>query len=869
MATARKTHDDYTIGWVATLGFGVSVFRALLDEEHESLPQDDRDDNSYVLGRMGSHNVVLAYPGESKTALGAEILSHMAYSFPKIQLRLIVGVGGGAPQPIQSDPKKDIRLGDVVVGFPNGDNNCVVQWEKSTGEEGSFVAKCHLHGPPPVLINAIKALQSAHQAENGNMQQYIDQVLQSTSPGMETIKHPGFERDRLFRSGYMHKGGEQKSADVCAACDKGQIIQRTPREPSHVMVHYGQIASSNKVMKTSKKRDSLRKEWGVLCFEMEAAGLTDEFPFLLIRGVCDYSDSHKDKKWRSFASLTAAAYAKDLLMVLPSQEDGAMPLAVGSAGEESQVGKGLGVEEASESNRGSETERETGTERDSASGMSGMSGESGSDGEWKAKDESNTTDGAIRDAEASSPERERSSEKESVVPGKSGAVEESGSTRGSKAPKKSKMPGKTKTTKENKADKSEISGDAGLGGEPQTEGRSEEANNAEPQVESGSLKKSKTKKGGTGKKLGSVRVQEAGQEAGSATESLASKAPPKEPGTKKKAGAKSKGASKITREDGTMAKAGTTKKAGDSSSAVTTGGGTMEAMEAMAIGKTEELMQTMEIGKIEEAIEAITVGKAGEAMEAIVIGKTEEAMKDVAPKNLMGAATTRKTLGTMQAVTATKLGETIEDKPAKKSRGISRAVTSKKPSGVSGVANTKTGGAGKAADVMDFPAKGEALVGRPKPKQEPKPEWREAKTESNIKQQVAISRVSEATRTASHTRAEARSRFCGCRGRCWTLVPALQCASATDLSEAVKSGNLWKLRVILHMGVDPNIAEHHGGQSALHEAAYWNHPNAAMIIMGFMGTCDIHARNHEGLTALEVARKRGSEDVVRLLENYR
>lgn len=126
-AQPRKTHDDYTIGWVVTTPSGVAAFRALLDEEHASLPQNDPDNNSYVLGRMGSHNVVLAHPGESKTesktALGAEILSNLTYSFPKIQLRLIVGVGGGAPQPIHPDPKEDIRLGDVVVGFPNEENS--------------------------------------------------------------------------------------------------------------------------------------------------------------------------------------------------------------------------------------------------------------------------------------------------------------------------------------------------------------------------------------------------------------------------------------------------------------------------------------------------------------------------------------------------------------------------------------------------------------------------------------------------------------------------------------------------------------------------------------------------------------------------
>ncbi|PON25117.1 pfs domain-containing protein [Trichoderma gamsii] len=806
MATGKRTYDDYTIGWVATIPFGVAAFRALLDEEHESLPpQDDLDGNSYVLGRMGAHNVVLAFPGESKSTLAAEIVSNMAYSFPKIQLRLIVGVGGGAPQP-EPDPKEDIRLGDVVVGFPNEENNCVVQWEKSTGEEGSFVAKCHLNGPPPVFIEAIKALKLVHAAENGNMQRYIDEAIQSNSPGMETIKYPGLEKDRLFKSGYMHKTLEPKSANSCAACNKEKIIERTPREPSHVMVHYGQIASSNKVMKASKKRDSLRKEWGVLCFEMEAANLTNDLPFLLIRGICDYSDSHKDNEWRPFASLTAAAYAKDLLMVLPSQEDGVMPPAAGSAGEESQVGRGLGEEEVSESNRGSETEREAETERDSGSGMSGMSGESSSEGERKAREESNTTDAGIKADVAPSSGREKS-------------VEEPEAARGSKALKKSKMLDTTGTTKENKADKSEIPGDVGLGGESKTEGGSQTANNAGPQIGSGPLKKSKSKKGGTGKKPGSVRVQEAGQETGSATESLAPpKAPPKEPGAKKKAGTKSKGASRVTREDGTLAKVGTKKKARDSSSAVTTGG---EAIEAMTIEKIAEEIEAMTIEKTEEAMDAMTVEMAGET-EAMTIGKAEE---------MMEAMTIGKAGEMMEAMTIGKIGEAM----------------------------------------IDSPAKGEALVGRLEPKQEPKPGGYETKTASNIKQRAAISRGSEAPRKASLARAQAQPRLHEYRARCWTLatiLPGPQYSSTTDLSAAVRSGNLWLLRMILHTGVDPNKAEQPGGQSALHEAAYWNHPNAAKIIMGFMGTCTIHAKNHEGLTAIDVARKRGSEDVVRLLEAY-
>ena len=50
---------------------------------------------------------------------------------------------------------------------------------------------------------------------------------------------------------------------------------------------------------------------------MEAAGLMDHFPCLVIRGICDYSDSHKNKRWQPYAAAVAAAYAKELLSLIP------------------------------------------------------------------------------------------------------------------------------------------------------------------------------------------------------------------------------------------------------------------------------------------------------------------------------------------------------------------------------------------------------------------------------------------------------------------------------------------------------------------------------------------------------------------------
>ncbi|KAI1195644.1 hypothetical protein F5X97DRAFT_326305 [Nemania serpens] len=52
---------------------------------------------------------------------------------------------------------------------------------------------------------------------------------------------------------------------------------------------------------------------------MEAAGLMDVFPCLVIRGISDYSDSHKNDTWQSYAAATAASYAREILLNLPKQ----------------------------------------------------------------------------------------------------------------------------------------------------------------------------------------------------------------------------------------------------------------------------------------------------------------------------------------------------------------------------------------------------------------------------------------------------------------------------------------------------------------------------------------------------------------------
>ena len=112
--------------------------------------------------------------------------------------------------------------------------------------------------------------------------------------------HQGFENDRLFNAIYEHVPGVD-----CRNCDPNEQIQREERDSAEPEIHYGIIASGNTLVKDASTRDKIVEEIGddCICFEMEAAGLMNNFPCLVIRGVCDYADSHKSDRWQRDALL--------------------------------------------------------------------------------------------------------------------------------------------------------------------------------------------------------------------------------------------------------------------------------------------------------------------------------------------------------------------------------------------------------------------------------------------------------------------------------------------------------------------------------------------------------------------------------------
>jgi nucleoside phosphorylase len=308
------TNDEYNIGWVCGVSTEYVASQAFLDEEHEGPESVSRNDNNdYTLGRIGKHKVVIAVlpDGEYGISSAAAVARDMLHSFPNVRIGLMVGIGGGAPS-----QKHDIRLGDIVVSAPRDGESGVFQYDfGKTLQDQSFKATGFLNQPPMVVRTAVNGLKAQYERKGHQLEEAISSVLENNRRLQQKYKRQDPGTDRLYKPGVVHPSDAQGGCDEVCGMHPSNLISRRERaeDENNPAVHYGLIASANRLMKDTLVRDTLAEKMDVLCFEMEAAGLMNHFPCLVIRGICDYSDSHKNKEWQGYAAMAAAAYAKDLL----------------------------------------------------------------------------------------------------------------------------------------------------------------------------------------------------------------------------------------------------------------------------------------------------------------------------------------------------------------------------------------------------------------------------------------------------------------------------------------------------------------------------------------------------------------------------
>ncbi|KAL1595276.1 hypothetical protein SLS60_009966 [Paraconiothyrium brasiliense] len=311
-------NNNYTIGWICAITTELVAAQAFLDERHEGPDYvSQNDDNIYTLGRVGKHNVVIAVlpDGEYGIASAASVARDMLHSFSNIRLGLMVGIGGGAPS-----KKHDIRLGDIVISDPSNGNGGVFQYDfGKTIQDRIFRTTGFLNKPPRVLLAAVSTLKAEYESDGHQYESAINEILEKKRRLRKKYIRPDPSSDRLYQSGVVHPIDEGASCMESCGNDPSTWVSRPERteEDDSPTIHYGLIASANQLMKDAFVRDKLAAEKDVMCFEMEAAGLMNNFPCLVIRGICDYSDSHKNKEWQGYAAMMAAAYAKDFLCKIP------------------------------------------------------------------------------------------------------------------------------------------------------------------------------------------------------------------------------------------------------------------------------------------------------------------------------------------------------------------------------------------------------------------------------------------------------------------------------------------------------------------------------------------------------------------------
>ncbi|KAI0142036.1 hypothetical protein BJ166DRAFT_471958, partial [Pestalotiopsis sp. NC0098] len=316
-----STLSQFRIGWICAIDTEIIAAELMFDETL-SAPEDipSNDINSYKFGRISGHSVVIACLPQCQYGISnaTAAVKDMLRSFP-IKTVVMVGIAGGAPN---LDNGVDIRLGDVVVSSPGISNGGVLQYDfgKKHHDEKDpvlFETTGHLNQPPLSVLNAVSQLKARHRMEGHQIQQTMLETFRSR-PGLKSklkreLQRPNRETDRLYQSKVIHAPG-CKTCDSCGD-DFSTLVERAERDPEDddPVIHYGLIASADSLMKDAAMRDRLSREKGVLCFEMEAAGLMNHVPCVAVRGICDYSDSHKNKSWQGYAAMAAASYAKQLL----------------------------------------------------------------------------------------------------------------------------------------------------------------------------------------------------------------------------------------------------------------------------------------------------------------------------------------------------------------------------------------------------------------------------------------------------------------------------------------------------------------------------------------------------------------------------
>ncbi|PYH42662.1 ankyrin repeat protein [Aspergillus saccharolyticus JOP 1030-1] len=314
--------DDYSVGWVCTLPIEVEAAKATFDCIHDNLLPPNLDlnnnNNNYILGSLQGHNVILAYPNccacedgedDDKPSL-SDVATQLQANFASVRIILMVGIAGAVP-----NTNEDIRLGDIVVSNSAVGRPGAIQYAANGEQMEDQILRGRALGQPTssLLLTATRKAETAAIFGDSKIDQYVADIVRKDPV---IFSRPSPEQDFLFEPNYG-QATIDSGESACRDCNPGRVRSRQPRETPRPTVHYGLIATGHHAVRHGATRDTLPYKQGVLSSETGAIGLKDAAQYLIIRGICNYADSHRSKLWHPYAAVAAAAYAKEVLSFIP------------------------------------------------------------------------------------------------------------------------------------------------------------------------------------------------------------------------------------------------------------------------------------------------------------------------------------------------------------------------------------------------------------------------------------------------------------------------------------------------------------------------------------------------------------------------
>ncbi len=294
-----RRRREPTFGIVTAMPEEFAAVRFMLDDEERLNVRGDRA--NYFIGTMPSavadepHVVVVTLLGETANSSAADGCANLARSFGTVNCVVMCGIAAGVPA--VTEPRKHVRLGDVVVAsWGIVDYDHVVDRPDGTEQRQSHPR------PSSLLKHAANLVETHERMGNRPWEAHIDAAVSL---------HPDFARPPA-------------DTDVVYATDGGTAVLPHPdpltsgHRPGRPKVHHGHIGSADRSLRNLARRDEVAARHDLRALEMEGTGIgkssfANGLEWYVVRGISDYGDLRTGHLWRNHAALVAAAYVKALL----------------------------------------------------------------------------------------------------------------------------------------------------------------------------------------------------------------------------------------------------------------------------------------------------------------------------------------------------------------------------------------------------------------------------------------------------------------------------------------------------------------------------------------------------------------------------